>query len=122
MKTFKSALLAVATLALASACELPQKQHNATPLVDSSAAKGFDWSTSKPVELHLATAHAGALRISNAKGQLMFSGTLTPTAPLSMKLPLAVPDQKLIAELRVGGVGKTVELPIVKGVAAHAFE
>ena len=122
MKTLRRIALVSAALTLA-AC-LPERDQPAKPASSLATAQippGFDFATSRVVELHLSAARIGALRISTASGALLFSGTLTPQKPLRFSVPLATREQKLVAELRVGGEAQSADVAIVGGVAEHAF-
>lgn len=115
-------LLGLFACALLSACGAPDDPHKTyPPLTSTSAQPGFNFATSRPVEVRISSAKQGAISISSADGKLIFSGRLGPGTPLRLKLPLDARDEKLLAALRADGVVRSVDLPIVAGVAGYAF-
>jgi hypothetical protein len=115
-------LVFAALLCALAACHPAPSEPVAATLIESHPKAGFDFATSRPVEVRISAASRGALRLTTQDGHLLFSGTLDPRVPLKLKLPIASAESKLLAELRdAEGKATAVDLPIVGGSAVHAF-
>ena len=88
----------------------------------SAAAPGFDFATTRAVEVRVATRSQGLLQIARAGGKVVYIGNVSESAPLRLSLPLPAGERALVASLRgVDGKWRTLPLPIAEGIAQGLF-